>query len=127
MHPQIARHVGHFLVEPGPPREVVLARNIFFGPRAKKFAFTWKKNQAGWPKVTALVPIFGSAGLKVNVVPEIGLRTCDIDNGTRRSKTDLQVIARQYRAPEDAFIPFLSAFIYAFNDVLCLRNLVNRK
>lgn len=50
MPPQISRHVGHFLVEPGPPREVVLARNIFFGPRAKKFAFTWKKNQAGRAK-----------------------------------------------------------------------------
>ena len=99
MPPQISRHVGHFLVEPGPPREVVLARNIFFGLRAKKFAFTWQKIRRAVPKVTALVPIFGIAGLKVNVVPEIGLRTCDIDSGTRRSKTDLQVIARQYRAP----------------------------
>ena len=50
-------HAGHFL---GP--------SDFFGPRAKKFAFTRQKIRRAAPKVTARVPIFRSAGPKLNVV-----------------------------------------------------------
>ena len=45
---------------PGPPE--------FFGPLAKKFAFTRQKIRRAVPKVTARVPIFRNARPKMNVV-----------------------------------------------------------
>ena len=54
---------GHFfggLGGPGPPD--------FFGPRAKKFAFTRQEIRRAVPKVTARVPIFKSAVPKMNVL-----------------------------------------------------------
>ena len=59
------RHAGHFL---RPPPEVVLARLIFSGPRAKKIALTQQKIGRAVPKETARVPILRSAGPKLNVL-----------------------------------------------------------
>ena len=63
------RHAGHFLLSgAGPPPEVVLACLIFFGPRAKKFAFTRQKLRRAVQKETARVPIFRNTGPKTKVM-----------------------------------------------------------